>query len=185
MDRDKIIKAVHSILEAIGEDPEREGLLDTPRRVADMYEEIFAGIQTDPGDYLSVGFEERHKEMVVLRDIPFNSVCEHHLLPFVGKAHVGYIPAGRIVGLSKLARVVEGFARRPQLQERLTSQIADTIVEAINPTGVGVVIEAQHFCMVLRGVKKPGSTMVTSAMRGIFKTNPPTRAEFLQFIRQD
>jgi GTP cyclohydrolase I len=183
VDREKIMSAVHSILEAIGEDPDREGLKDTPRRVADMYEEIFTGLATDPADYLKVGFEERHKEMIVLRDIPFNSVCEHHLLPFVGKAHVGYIPAGRIVGLSKLARVVEGFARRPQLQERLTSQIADAIVEAVNPTGVGVVIEAQHFCMILRGVKKPGSVMVTSAMRGLFKTNPPTRAEFLGFVR--
>ena len=183
MDRQKIMAAVQSILEAIGEDPQREGLVDTPRRVADMYEEVFAGLKVDPASYLSVGFEERHKEMVILRDIPFNSVCEHHLLPFVGKAHVGYIPAGRIVGLSKLARVVEGFSRRPQLQERLTSQIADTIVDAIKPTGVGVVIEAQHFCMILRGVKKPGSTMVTSAMRGLFKTNPPTRAEFLEFIR--
>lgn len=171
------------ILEAVGEDPEREGLVDTPRRVADMYEEILAGLKIEPGDYLSVGFEEQHKEMVILRDIPFHSVCEHHLLPFVGKAHVGYIPAGRIVGLSKLARVVEGYARRPQLQERLTSQIADTIVETLNPRGIGVVIEAQHFCMIMRGVNKPGSTMVTSAMRGIFKTNPPTRAEFLDFIR--
>jgi GTP cyclohydrolase I len=183
VDREKIMSAVHSILEAIGEDPDREGLKDTPRRVAYMYEEIFSGLATDPADYLKVGFEERHKEMIVLRDIPFNSVCEHHLLPFTGKAHVGYIPAGRIVGLSKLARVVEGFARRPQLQERLTSQIADAIVEAVNPTGVGVVIEAQHFCMILRGVKKPGSVMVTSAMRGLFKTNPPTRAEFLGFVR--
>jgi GTP cyclohydrolase I len=183
LDREKIVAAVRMILEAVGEDPEREGLVDTPRRVADMYEEIFAGLKTDPADYLSVGFEEHHKEMVILRDIPFNSVCEHHLLPFVGRAHVGYIPAGRIVGLSKLARVVEGFARRPQLQERLTSQIADTIVETLNPRGVGVVIEAQHFCMIVRGVKKPGSTMVTSAMRGIFRTNPPTRAEFLDFIR--
>src|SRR5438067_909971 len=175
--------AVRQILEAVGEDPEREGLKGTPRRVADMYEEILAGLTLDPEQYLSVGFEERHKEMIVLKDIPFNSVCEHHLLPFVGKAHVGYIPAGRIVGLSKLARVVEGFARRPQLQERLTSQIADTIVEAINPRGVGVVIEAQHFCMIMRGIKKPGSTMVTSAMRGLFRNNPPTRAEFLEFIR--
>jgi GTP cyclohydrolase IA len=183
LDRLKITTAVRMILEAIGEDPQREGLVDTPRRVADMYEEIFAGLTVDPGDYLSVGFEERHKEMVILKDIPFQSVCEHHLLPFVGKAHVGYIPAGRIVGLSKLARVVEGFARRPQLQERLTSQIADTITETLQPTGAGVVIEAQHFCMILRGVKKPGSTMVTSAMRGIFRTNPPTRAEFLEFIR--
>jgi GTP cyclohydrolase I len=185
LDRQKIMTAVRMILEAVGEDPEREGLADTPRRVADMYEEVFRGLKIDPGDYLSVGFEERHKEMVILRDIPFTSMCEHHLLPFVGKAHVGYIPAGRIVGLSKLARVVEGFARRPQLQERLTSQIADTIVESISPTGVGVVIEAQHFCMIVRGVKKPGSTMVTSAMRGLFKSNPPTRAEFLEFIRSN
>jgi GTP cyclohydrolase I len=174
--------AVHSILEAIGEDPEREGLRDTPRRIADMYSEVFGGLDLDPGEYLKVGFEESHKEMVLLRDIPFTSMCEHHLLPFVGKAHVGYIPSGRIVGLSKLARVVDGFARRPQLQERLTSQIADLIVDEIGPRGVGVVIEAQHYCMIMRGVKKPGSTMVTSAMRGIFRTNPPTRAEFLQFI---
>lgn len=183
MDREKLMVAARMILEAIGEDPNREGLRDTPRRVADMYEEIFAGLQIDPHDYLDVGFEEQHKEMVLLRDIPFHSICEHHLLPFTGRAHVGYIPNGRIVGLSKLARVVEGFARRPQLQERLTSQIADTIVEVINPRGVGVVIEAQHLCMIIRGVKKPGSTMVTSAMRGIFRTNPPTRAEFLQFVR--
>ncbi len=183
MDREKIITAARMMLEAIGEDPQREGLVETPRRIADMYEEIFGGLQIDPGSYLSVGFEEHHKEMVILRDIPFTSVCEHHLLPFVGKAHVGYIPAGRIVGLSKLARVVEGFARRPQLQERLTSQIADTLIEELKPRGAGVVIEAQHFCMIIRGVKKPGSTMVTSAMRGIFKTNPPTRSEFLDFIR--
>jgi GTP cyclohydrolase I len=183
VDREKIMAAVQSILEAVGEDPQREGLRETPRRVADMYAEVFGGLRIDPGDYLKVGFEEHHKEMVVLRDIPFTSMCEHHLLPFVGKAHVGYIPAGRIVGLSKLARVVEAFARRPQLQERLTSQIADTIIEEINPVGVGVVIEAQHFCMIIRGVKKPGSTMVTSAMRGLFRNNPPTRAEFLEFIR--
>ncbi|MEO8288345.1 MAG: GTP cyclohydrolase I FolE [Chloroflexota bacterium] len=184
MDRQKIMAAVQSIIEAIGDDPDREGLRDTPRRVADMYAEVFAGMTVDPEKYLSVGFEEHHKEMVILRDIPFTSMCEHHLLPFVGTAHVGYIPAGRIVGLSKLARVVEGFARRPQLQERLTSQIADSIVDALNPVGVGVVIEAQHFCMIMRGVKKPGSTMVTSAMRGLFRNNPPTRAEFLEFIHR-
>ncbi len=182
MDREKLMTATRLILEAIGEDPDREGLRDTPRRVADMYAEVFEGLAVDPSDYLAVGFEEQHKEMVILKDIPFHSMCEHHLLPFIGKAHVGYIPNGRIVGLSKLARVVEGFARRPQLQERLTSQIADTIVEAVNPRGVGVVIEAQHMCMIIRGVKKPGSTMVTSAMRGIFRNNPPTRAEFLHFI---
>ena len=183
MDKPEIEAAVRRMLEAIGEDPEREGLMGTPRRVADMYEELFWGLTVDPAEYLSVTFEESHKEMVILRDIPFNSTCEHHLLPFSGKAHVGYIPAGRLVGLSKLARVVEAYARRPQLQERLTSQIADTIVEGLQPRGVGVVIEAQHFCMIARGVKKPGSTMVTSAMRGIFRTNPPTRAEFLDFIR--
>ncbi len=182
MDRQKLMAASRMILEAIGDDPDREGLRDTPRRVADMYAEVFAGMGIDPHDYLSVGFEEQHKEMVILKDVPFTSICEHHLLPFVGKAHVGYIPNGRIVGLSKLARVVEGFARRPQLQERLTSQIADTIVEAIDPRGVGVVIEAQHMCMIIRGVKKPGSTMVTSAMRGLFRSNPPTRSEFLQFV---
>jgi GTP cyclohydrolase I len=183
LDREKLMAATRMILEAIGEDPDREGLIDTPRRVADMYGEVFAGMAVDPKEHLAVGFEEQHKEMVILRDVPFTSICEHHLLPFVGKAHVGYIPNGRIVGLSKLARVVEGFARRPQLQERLSSQIADTIVEAINPRGVGVVIEAQHMCMIIRGVKKPGSTMVTSAMRGLFRSNPPTRAEFLQFVR--
>lgn len=185
MDRQKIMSAIEMILEAIGEDPQREGLRDTPRRVADMYAEIFTGLDKDPREHLSVGFEEQHKEMIVLRDIPFTGMCEHHLLPFVGKAHVGYIPAGRIVGLSKLARVVEGFARRPQLQERLTSQIADAIDDAIRPTGVGVVIEAQHFCMIMRGVKKPGSVMVTSAMRGLFRNNPPTRSEFLGFIRDN
>jgi len=185
LDRQKIMSAIEMILEAIGEDPQREGLRETPRRVADMYEEIFTGLDEDPGTHLKVGFEEQHKEMIVLRDIPFHSMCEHHLLPFVGKAHVGYIPAGRIVGLSKLARVVEGFARRPQLQERLTSQIADAIDDAIRPTGVGVVIEAQHFCMIMRGVKKPGSVMITSAMRGLFRNNAPTRAEFLGFIHDE
>jgi GTP cyclohydrolase I len=183
LDHEKIKRAVRDILEAIGEDPDREGLKDTPRRIADMYEEVFGGLTIDAEEYLKVGFEEHHKEMVVLRDIPFTSMCEHHLLPFVGKAHIGYIPSGRIVGLSKLARVVEAYAKRPQLQERLTSQIADVIVDVVNPTGVGVVIEAQHFCMISRGVKKPGSTMVTSAMRGLFRNNPPTRAEFLAIIR--
>lgn len=184
MDREKLMAAARMILEAIGDDPEREGLRETPRRVADMYAEVFAGMEIDPHEYLKVGFEEQHKEMVILKDVPFTSICEHHLLPFVGKAHVGYIPNGRIVGLSKLARVVEGFARRPQLQERLTSQIADAIVESLDPRGVGVVIEAQHMCMIIRGVKKSGSTMVTSAMRGLFKSNPPTRSEFLQFVRE-
>jgi GTP cyclohydrolase IA len=183
MDRERLMRAVREILEAVGEDPMREGLVDTPRRVAEMYEELFSGLEADPTEHLSVGFEEHHKEMIVLRDIPFSSTCEHHLLPFVGTAHVGYIPAGRIVGLSKLARVVEGFARRPQLQERLTSQIADAIDDTLKPRGVGVIIEAQHFCMIVRGVKKPGSTMVTSAMRGLFRSNPPTRAEFLSFVR--
>ena len=177
--------AIKTLLRYVGEDPEREGLRDTPRRVAKAFEEYCSGYHEDPAQILSTRFEEVecYDEMVILRDIPFTSMCEHHLLPFVGRAHVGYIPAGRIVGLSKLARVVEGYARRPQLQERLTSQIADTIVETVKPAGVGVVIEAQHFCMIVRGVKKPGSMMVTSAMRGIFRTNPPTRSEFLDFIR--
>ena len=168
------------ILEAIGEDPGREGLADTPRRVAEMYAEIFAGIDEDPKKELKVGFEEKHREMVIVRDIPFYSMCEHHLLPFYGTAHVGYIPNkdGRVVGASKLARVVEIISKRPQLQERLTSSIADSITEAINPTGVAVVVQAEHLCMIMRGIKKPGSALVTSALRGTFRSRPDTRNEF-------
>lgn len=178
-----IEQAVRQILIAIGENPDREGLAGTPRRVANAYGELFAGLATNPRDHLSVTFDEQHREMVVLRDIPFASLCEHHLLPFTGRAHVGYIPEGRVAGLSKLARLVEGYARRPQVQERLTSEIADAIMEELNPDGCGVVIEAVHTCMTIRGVQKSNATMVTSAMRGGFRRRPETRAEFLEFIR--
>ena len=151
--------------------------------MADAYAELFAGLHDDPRRHLHVTFDEHHKEMVVLRDIPFASVCEHHLLPFTGHAHIGYIPQGRVVGLSKLARLVEGYARRPQVQERLTSEIADAIMEELNPDGCGVVIEAVHTCMTIRGVRKPGATMVTSAMRGGFRRRAETRAEFMAFLR--
>ncbi len=184
VDRQRIEAAVVEILRAIGEDPGREGLRGTPRRIAAMYEELFSGLHRDPGEYLRVGFdEEQHHEMVVLKDIPFYSLCEHHLLPFHGVAHVGYVPNGRVVGISKVARVVETLARRPQLQERLTSQIADLLVDALQAKGSAVVIEAEHLCMTMRGVKKPGSVMVTSAMRGLFREDARTRAEFLSLIR--
>lgn len=183
IDQDKIKKAVHDILIAIGEDPSREGIRETPRRIAEMYAEVFRGMTEDPREVLSVGFEEGHHEMVILKDIPFYSMCEHHLLPFYGMAHIGYIPKGRVVGASKLGRVVEIIAKRPQLQERLTTQIADSIVEALQPQGVAVVIEAEHMCMTMRGVKKPGSNIVTSAMRGIFRSNAVTRSEFLSLIK--
>ena len=183
-DSDKIKAAVASIIEAIGEDPQREGLVDTPRRVAEMYAELFKGLSADPKDVLSVSFEEGHREMIVLKDIPFYSMCEHHLLPFYGLAHIGYIPnhEGRVVGASKLARVVEIVAQRPQLQERMTSQIADAIAEGIKAKGVAVVLQAEHMCMVMRGIKKPGSNMVTSGVRGTFRTDPKTRAEFFSLI---
>jgi GTP cyclohydrolase I len=183
LDKAKIEQAVCMIIEAIGEDPEREGLVGTPRRVAEMYEEVFAGLGQDPREHLLTGFEEDHREMVILRDIPFHSMCEHHLLPFYGVAHIGYIPQGRVVGISKIARVVETFARRPQLQERLTSQIADAIDEVLQPSGVGVVLEAAHLCMIMRGVKKPGTTVVTSANRGSFRTRLATREEFIALVR--
>ena len=182
IDLERIRKAVVEILLAIGEDPEREGLKNTPQRVADMYQEILCGLRSDPAEALQVGFEENHQEMVLLKDIPFYSICEHHLLPFHGKAHIGYIPSGRVVGISKLARVVEILARRPQLQERLTSQIADCIMENVRPRGVGVVIEAEHLCMTMRGIRKPGSLVITSANRGIFRSRQETRAEFLSLI---
>ena len=183
IDQDKIKRAVHDILVAIGEDPSREGIKETPRRIAEMYAEVFSGMKEDPREVLSVGFEEGHNEMVILKDIPFYSMCEHHLLPFYGMVHIGYIPKGRVVGASKLGRVVEILAKRPQLQERLTTQIADTIVEALQPQGVAVVIEAEHLCMTMRGIKKPGSNIVTSAMRGSFRTRAVTRAEFLSLIK--
>lgn len=183
VDRPRIEAAVREILSAIGEDPDREGLLATPRRVADAYGELFAGLGEDPRRHLRVTFDERHNEMVVLRHIPFASVCEHHLLPFTGHVHIGYIPEGRVVGLSKLARLVEGYARRPQVQERLTSEIADAIMEELAPDGCGVVVEATHTCMTIRGIKKAGASMVTSAMRGGFRRRPETRAEFLAIVR--
>jgi GTP cyclohydrolase I len=183
IDQEKIKQAVHDILIAIGEDPSREGIKDTPRRIAEMYAEVFRGMKEDPKEVLSVGFEEGHNEMVILKDIPFYSMCEHHLLPFYGMVHIGYIPKGRVVGASKLGRVVEILAKRPKLQERLTTQIANTIVEAMQPEGVAVVIEAEHMCMTMRGVKKPGSNIVTSAMRGSFRSRAVTRAEFLSLIK--
>lgn len=181
-DENKIQSAVASIIEAIGEDTGREGLRETPHRVAEMYTELFSGICEDPMDVLTTTFEEDHEEMVILKDIPFYSMCEHHFLPFHGLAHIGYIPKGKVVGVSKLARVVEILARRPQMQERLTSQIADTIVEALRPHGVAVVIEAEHLCMTMRGIRKPGSKLVTSANRGIFRRKIATRSEFFSII---
>ena len=182
-DLPRIEAAVREILIAIGEDPDREGLVRTPARVAAAYAELFAVLRDDPRRHLAVTFDEGHKEMVILRDIPFASSCEHHLLPFTGHAHVGYIPQGRVVGLSKLARLVEGYARRPQVQERLTSEIADALMEEVQPDGCGVVIEATHTCMTIRGIQKPGATMVTSAVRGGFRRRPETRAEFFAIVR--
>ncbi len=182
MDKERIKAAVLEIIKAIGEDPEREGLRDTPRRIADMYTEVFSGLYQDPIALLQTGFEEAHREMVVLKDIPFYSTCEHHFLPFHGRVHVGYIPNGRVVGVSKLARAVEVIARRPQLQERITSMVADSLMEGIAPAGAGVVVEAEHLCMTMRGIKKPGSKMLTSAMRGVFRDSAITRNEFLNLV---
>lgn len=184
-DEAEIKKAITAIIKAIGDDPEREGLIDTPKRVAEMYAELFMGLGRDPKEELAVGFEEGHREMVILRDIPFYSMCEHHLLPFYGVTHIGYIPnaGGRLVGASKLGRVVETIARRLQLQERMTSQIADAIVDGIKPDGVAVVIQAEHLCMVMRGIKKPGSTIISSAVRGTFRSNTKTRAEFFSLLQ--
>src|SRR5438477_3380694 len=182
VDIPRIEKAVREILLAVGENPDREGLLRTPNRVARAYAELLAGLQDDPKRYLKTVFTERYDEIVLLRDIEFHSLCEHHLLPFTGKAHVAYLPDGKVVGLSKLARLVEGFARRPQVQERLTTQIADALMEELTPIGAACVIEATHTCMTIRGAKKPGSIMVTSALRGIFKENPSSRAEILTLM---
>ena len=184
MDKAKIEEGVRLILEGIGEDPAREGLLETPARVARMYEEVFAGLTEDPARHFETTFDEHHEEMVIVRDIPFYSMCEHLLVPFFGKAHVAYIPAadGRICGLSKLARLVEAFAKRPQVQERLTAQVADTLIAELNPQGVIVVIEAEHLCMSMRGVKKPGAKTITSAVRGAFEKSQATRAEALSLI---
>jgi GTP cyclohydrolase I len=186
VDHERVKGLVRELLEAIGEDPNREGLLETPRRVADMYVELFEGIEVDPGEHLRVTFEAGHDEMVMVRDIPFTSLCEHHLVPFVGLAHVAYLPGpeGRITGLSKLARLVEGFARRLQVQERMTTEIAEAMERELNPRGSIVVIEAEHFCMSMRGVKKAGATTVTSAVRGAFRSDAASRAEALQYIHQ-
>ena len=182
VDVPRIERAVREILFAIGEDPDREGLKKTPNRVARAYGELMAGLHVDPREHLKTVFHEHYQEIVLLRDIEFHSLCEHHLLPFTGRAHVAYLPDGRIVGLSKLARVVEGYARRPQVQERLTTQIVDALMEELNPIGAACVIEAVHTCMTIRGVKKHGSVMVTSELRGIFKENPASRAEILSLI---
>jgi GTP cyclohydrolase I len=184
IDRDRIAAAVTEILEAIGEDPQRDGLKETPRRLANMYAELFEGLYLDPSDEIDVVFDAGHDEMIMLRDIPLFSLCEHHLIPFIGKAHVAYIPneQGQITGLSKLARVVDTLARRPQVQERLTTQIADAIGEALDPRGVLVVIEAEHLCMSMRGIRKPGSQTVTSAVRGQFRSSEATRAEAMGLI---
>jgi GTP cyclohydrolase IA len=186
IDEKTIKTAVENMLIAIGDDPKREGLADTPQRVAQMYAEIFGGMQLNPVEELKVGYELGHREMVILKDIPFYSMCEHHLLPFSGVAHVGYVPGtdGRVVGISKLARVVDIIARRPQIQERMATEIADAIMEGLKPDGVGVVIEAEHMCMTMRGIKKPGAKVVTSALRGIFSRRAATRAEFMSLIQK-
>jgi len=185
MDKKKIEKAIKDILEAIGEDPKRKDLLYTPNRVAEMYEEIFAGINQDPQEELEVVLDQKHHEIVLLKDIPLYSVCEHHFLPFIGKAHVAYIPKkGRVTGLSKIARVVDILSRRPQVQERLTTQIAEIIMSKLKPLGVMVVLEAEHLCISMRGIKKPGTKTVTSAVRGLFKENQKTRSETLALMKQ-
>lgn len=183
-DRDALITTLRTMIDNLGFNSEDEGLADTPRRIADMYLELFQGLWQDAAQVLNVTFDENHDEMVILRDIPFYSMCEHHFLPFHGQAHVGYLPDGKIVGLSKLVRAVEVFAHRPQVQERLTSQIADCIEDVLGAKGVGVVISAEHLCMTARGVRKPGSSMVTSAMRGRFRSDMSTRSEFLRLIGQ-
>jgi GTP cyclohydrolase I len=185
VDHRRIEKAVREILIAVGENPDREGLVRTPSRVARAYAELMAGLADDPRRHLKTVFHERYDEVVLLRDIEFNSLCEHHLLPFTGRAHVAYLPGGKVVGLSKLARLVEGYARRPQVQERLTTQIADALMEELAPAGAACVIEATHTCMTMRGIKKHGSTMVTSALRGIFKDNASSRHEILSLMYAD
>ncbi len=185
IDEAEIKRAIASIIKAIGEDPNREGMTDTPARVAEMYAELFMGLNVDPREELQVGYELGHREMVVVRDIPFYSMCEHHLLPFYGTVHIGYIPdaAGRVVGLSKLARVVEIIASRPQIQERMTTEIADAIMDGLKPSGVAVVVRAEHLCMIMRGVKKPGSNIITSALRGAFRTKAESRTEFFSLLQ--
>jgi GTP cyclohydrolase I len=185
VDTKRIERAVREILAAVGEDPTREGLRDTPARVARMYAELFAGLHDDPRTHLRKFFTEKYDEMVLVRDISFNSMCEHHLMPFTGVAHVGYIPNGKVVGLSKLARVVESISRRPQVQERMTEDIANLLIDELDVKGVAVVIEATHSCMTIRGVRKPGSICVTSAMKGIFRSNLSSRSEVMQLIYGD
>ena len=184
VDQPRIERAVREILLAIGENPDREGLAETPQRVARMYAELFQGLRQDPAVHLQKFFTEKYDSMVIVKDIEFHSMCEHHLLPFIGKVHIGYIPRGRVVGLSKLARVVDTVSRRPQLQERMTETIADLLMGELDALGVGVVVEASHACMTLRGVRKPGSYCVTSAMKGTFRSRPSTRAEFLNLALQ-
>ena len=183
MDHEKLVAAGRLILEAIGEDPEREGLRETPERMARMYEEVFSALRSEPGDAITTVFTEEYDEIVVVKDIPFFSMCEHHLLPFTGKAHTAYMPDGKVLGVSKLARAVDAFAKRPQVQERLTNQVADLIERAAEPRGVVVVLEATHTCMTIRGVRKPGSIVITSAVRGIFRENLATRNEVMNLIR--
>lgn len=185
VDLPRIENAVREILAAVGEDPDREGLQETPARVARMYAELFSGLHTDPRKHLKKFFTEEYDEMVLVRDIAFNSMCEHHMLPFIGKAHIGYVPNGKVVGLSKLARVVEEVSHRPQVQERMTEQIANLLIEELDVKGVAVVIEASHSCMAIRGVRKPGSLCVTSAMKGIFRSNLSSRSEVMTLIYGD
>lgn len=182
IDHDRIERAVRDILIAVGEDPDRDGLAETPERVARMYAELFGGLHEDPRKHLRKFFQEKYDEIVLVRDITFNSMCEHHMLPFMGKAHVGYVPDGRVIGLSKLARVVEVISRRPQVQERMTAAIADLLVEELNVKGVAVVVEATHTCMTIRGVRRPESLCVTSAMRGLFRSNLSSRSEVMALI---
>jgi GTP cyclohydrolase IA len=182
VDHEKIQKAVRLILEAVGEDPDREGLRDTPARVGRMYAEMFVGLHEDPRQFMKAVFTENYNEIVLIRDIPFHSTCEHHLLPFIGKAHVAYVPTGKVLGLSKFARVVETFSRRPQVQERLTNQVADLIWDELSPQGVAVIVDAAHTCMTLRGIRKPGSSVITSALRGCFLDDPASRAEVLGLL---
>ncbi len=183
-DLDRIAAAVREILLAVGENPDREGLRKTPQRVARMYAELFEGLAADPREHLKTFFEEKYDELVVLRDIPFHSMCEHHLLPFMGKAHIAYLPDGKVIGLSKMARVVDAFAHRPQVQERLTTQVAEILMQELGAKGVAVVIEAEHSCMTCRGVKKPGSVMVTSAVLGLCRTSASTRAEVMALLHK-
>lgn len=182
VDQPRIERAVREILAAIGEDPDRDGIRETPARVARMYAELFGGLHSDPARHLKKTFEETYDELVLIRDISFNSMCEHHLLPFIGTAHVGYIPKGSVVGISKLARIVEEISHRPQVQERMTAQVADLLVEELDPKGVIVVIEAEHSCMTIRGIRKPGAVTITSAVRGLFKQNVSSRAEAMSLI---